>query len=85
MIEEASAAVVGGGDEGAGAGRIGGGEHGASDFFRRTKGDGADGGTGAAEKRAKRAGGFGGCDDVVEKRNQFFPERLMEMIGEGAA
>ena len=85
MAEQARAAVVGGGDDGAGAGRIGGGEHGASDFFGRTKGDGADGGAGAAQECTECAGGFRGTDDVVEKRNQFFPERLMEMIGEGAA
>src|SRR5437588_696671 len=84
MAQSAGAAVVGGGDDGAGAAGISGGEHGGGDFLRRTKGDGADGGTGTAQERAEGAGGFGGADDVVEKRDQFFPERLMEMIHESA-
>ena len=85
MVKNARAAVVGGGEDGASSGRVRGGEHGASNFFGRTKRDGADGGTGAAEESAKSAGGFGGGNHVVEKRDQFFPERLMKMVRESAA
>ena len=85
MEENSCAAIIGGGDDGAAAGRIGGGGHGAGDFFGRAKGDGANGGTGAAEESAERAGGFGRGDDVVEEWDQSFPKRLMEMIHEGAA
>src|SRR5205085_1958411 len=84
-FQYSGAAIVGGGDEGAGARRIGGGGHGAGDFFGRAKGDGTNGGTGAAEESAESAGGYGGGDDVVEEWDQFFPKRLMEMIHEGAA
>ena len=84
MIENSRAAIIGGRDDHAGAGRIGGGEHGVGNFLRRTKRDGADRGTGAAQECTKRAGGFGGADDVIEKRDQFFPERLVKMIDERA-
>src|SRR2546430_2105998 len=85
MAENTGAAVVGGGDDGACPGGIGGGEHGAGDFFRGAKGDGANGRAGAAQECAEGAGGFGGADDLIEKRDQFFPEGLMEMIRESAA
>ena len=82
--KKAGAAVVRGGDERAGPWRCGGGEHGLRNFFGRAKGDGADGGTGAAQECAERARGFGGGDDLVEKRDEFLPEGLVKMIGKGA-
>src|ERR1700730_11440517 len=84
MVENPRAAVVGGGDDGSGTRRSGGGEHGGGDFLRRTKRNRADGGAGTAEKCAEGAGGFGGGDHVVEKRDKFFPERLMKMIDDSA-
>src|SRR5205814_1769477 len=66
--KNSGAAVVGGGDEGASAGRVCGSEHGGCDFFRSAKRDGADGGTGTAETSAERAGDVGGVDHVVEYR-----------------
>jgi len=77
--------IVGGGDEGLGAGGIGGSEHGAGDFIGGAKGDGANGGTGAAQESAESAGGLGGSDRVVEKWDQFLAEGLVEMVAESAA
>ena len=85
MVENPSTAIVSGSDEDSRPGRLGGGEHGAGDFFGRAKGDGANGGTGAAEEGAERAGGFSGGDHVIQERDQFLSKRLMEMIGESAA
>ena len=84
MAENAGAAIVGGGDDGIRAGRVSGGEHGGGNFFGRALSDGADGGTGAAEEGAQRTEGLGGGNRLIQKRDQFFPERLMEMVGESA-
>src|SRR5688572_15870648 len=84
-LDDTRAAVVGGGDEGSHARRGGGRKHGAGDFFRGAKADGANGGAGAAQERAKGAGGFSGGDYFIEKRDEFLAERLVKMIGEGAA
>jgi len=77
--------IVGGGDDGSGAGGIGGSEHGAGDFIGGAKGDGANGGAGTAQESAESAGGFGGSDGVVEKWDKFLAERLVEMVAESAA
>jgi hypothetical protein len=84
-LEDSSAAVVGFCNNSASAGRIGGFQHGASDFICRAKSDGANGGAGTAQECAEGAGGFGGGDGVVEKRDQFFAEGLVEMIAESTA
>src|SRR4051794_32291346 len=82
--QDARTAVVGDGADGASALGAGRGQHGVRDFFGRATGDGTDGGARAAQKRAQSASGFGGGNDVVEERNQFFAERLMKMIRERA-
>src|SRR5205085_4271607 len=84
-FENAGAAIVGRGDQGARAIGFGSGKHGAGNLFRGTKGNGADGGTGAAQKSAERAGGFGGGDHFVEKRDELFAKGLMEAIDKSAA
>ena len=56
-----------------------------ANFLGRAERDGADGGTGAAQEGAERAGRFGRGNHSIEKRDELLAERLMQMIGEGAA
>jgi hypothetical protein len=84
-LQKPRAAVVGDCNQDAGAGRIGGGKHGSRDFLRRTKRDGTNGGTGAAQEGAEGTGRSGSGDDFIEEWDQFFAEGLVEMIRESAA
>ena len=84
-INDPRAIIIRRGDAGLGVGKAGSREHGGGDFFRRAKRNAGDGRTGTAEESAESAGLFCGSDDAIEKRNELFSKRLVQMIDEGAA
>lgn len=84
MGDNPDATVVRDGDDRTRAWGIGGGQEGAGKLFRRMKGNGADAGTGAAQKGSEGSSRFRGGDNAVKCGNEFFPKRLVQMIGEGA-
>src|SRR6266550_508613 len=59
--------------------------HGSPNFLGRMKCHSADCRSAAAEEGAKRASLLRSADHAREKRNQFLPVRLMQVIRESAA
>src|SRR6267143_99234 len=59
--------------------------HSGGDFSRVPQRDRANGRSAAAQKRAKRAGFFGGGDDAGQERDQLLAKRLVKAVAKSAA